>query len=359
MCRARIWVEIPSQILLQYLTEVSQTHIYKELQEEKLRFRSVLSCLIALLGAFPSLSVDTARADEEALINSRLASMFQKAENFEEKRVTLSEDKAASIEKKIGAKLLDEDRNPIFYIAYSDKKKPIGLVRFVKVKGPRGIISGGVALNMRGKVVKLEVYKHKESSKIGEEAFLVQFIGKGIDDKFKLGKDIKPVEGETEAYQAVALMPKKTLAMSYALFFKKKEKPKPEGDEDDEIEDLHALMHEMHESYIVIREYFKSGEHQADAVKAAKQLWEYANLIAEFEPPKNPNYQEEYLHLQKKTQDVLLEFAESLEKDGDTEKTRKQWQQLLDVVNQAHLRFSVEEIDLDEDLKEDNGEEEK
>ena len=320
---------------------------------------SVTIHLIVFWGIVLFVSVNTARADEEALINSKLDSMFEKAENFEEKRVTLSEDKAASIEKKIGAKLLDEDRNPIFYIAYNDKKKPIGLVRFVKVKGPHGIISGGVALNMSGKVVKVDVYKHKESSKIGGEAFLSQFIGKGIDDKFKLGKGIKPVEGETEASQAVAMMPKKTLAMSYALFFKKKEKPKPEGDEHHEIEDLHALMHEMHESYIVIREYFKSGENQADAVKAAKQLWEYANLIADFEPPKNPNNQDEYLHLQKKTQDALHEFAKSLEKDGVTDKTRKQWQQLLDVVHQAHLRFSVEEIDLDEDLKEDYGEEEK
>lgn len=324
-----------------------------------MRANNFMFCLIALWGVLPSVSANTARADEEALINSRLASMFQKAENFEEKNVTLSEDKAASIEKKIGAKLLDEDRNPIFYIAFNNKKKPLGLVRFVKVKGPHGIISGGVALNMSGKVVKVEVYKYKESSKIGEKAFLSQFIGKGIDDKFKLGKDIKPVEGETEASQAVAMIPKKTLVMSYALFFKKKEKPKPEGDEHHEIEDLHALMHEMHESYILIREYFKTGKNQANAVKAANQLWEYANLIADFEPPKNPNNQEEYLHLQKKTQDALLEFAESLEKDGVTEKTRKQWQQLLDVVNQAHLRFSVEEIDLDEDLKEDYGEEEK
>ena len=312
--------------------------------------RIVTIYLIILWGGLLLASVNTIWADEADSTNKRLASMFQKAEKFEEKRVTLSEDKAASIEKKIGATLLDEDRNPTFYIAYNAKNKPIGLVGFVKVKGPHGILSGGVALNMSGKVVKVAVYEHKESSKIGGEGFLSQFIGKGINNKFKLGKDIKPVEGETEASQAVAMMPKKTLAMSYALFFKK---------EDSEIEDLHALMHEMHESYIVIREYFKTGENQADAVKAAKQLWEYANLIADFEPPKNPNNQDEYRHLQKKTQDALHEFAESLEKDGVTEKTRKQWQDLLDVVHQAHLRFSVEEIDLDEYLKEGYGKEEK
>ena len=324
-----------------------------------MKSRSVLICLIALWGVFPSVRANAATGDEEALTNKRLASMFQKAARFEQKKVKLPADKADSIEKKIGAKLLDEDRNPIFYIAYNDKKKPIGLVRFVNVKGPHGIMSGGVGVNMSGKVVTVKVYEHKEFSKIAEKQFLSQFIGKGINDNFKIGKYIKPAKGEEAASQAVALMPQKTLAMSYALFFKKKEKPIPDGDEDHEIEDLDALMHEMHDAYVVIREYFKTGGNQADAVKAAKQLREYANLITDFEPPKNPNNQEEYLHLQKKTSDALHEFAESLEKDGVTEKTQKQWQDLLDVVNQAHLRFSVDEIDLDEDLKEANGEEEK
>ena len=330
-----------------------------------MKSKAVSICLIALWGVFPFVSVNAARAGEEALSNRRLASMFQKAARFEEKKVKLSADKADSIEKKIGAKLLDEDRNPIFYIAFNDKNKPIGLIQFVKVKGSHGIMSGGVGLNMRGKVVRVEVYKHKASSKIAEKAFLSQFIGKGINDKFKVGEDIKPVEGEEEAAQVVALMPQKTLAMSYALFFKKREKPKPEvdghphehshdhGDETDEIEDLDALMHLMHDAYIVIREYFKTGGNKADAIKAAKQLREYAKLIADFEPPKNPNNEDEYLYLQKKTQDALHEFVETLEKDGITEKTQKQWQDILDVVNQAHLRFSVDEIDLDEDLKEE------
>ena len=318
-----------------------------------MRSRSVLICLIALWSVFPFVTVNAAPADEEALTNERLASMFQKAVNFEQKKVKLPANKAESIEKQIGAKLLDEDRNPTFYIAYNHKKKPIGLIRFVKAKGPNGIMSGGVGLNMNGKVVTVEVYEHKESSKIAAKAFLSQFIRKGINDKFKVGVDIKPVKGEEAASQAVALMPQKTLAMSYALFFKKKEKPMSDGDEHHEIEDLDALMHEMHDAYVVIREYFKTGGNQADAVKAAKQLQEYANLITDFEPPKNPNNQDEYLHLQKKTHDALHEFAETLEKDGITEETKQQWQDLLDVVNQAHLRFSVDEIDLDEDLKEE------
>ena len=87
-----------------------------------MRVNNVMFCLIAIWGVLPFVSVNTVRADEEVLINSRLASMFEKAENFEEKRVTLSEDKAASIEKKIGAKLLNEGPQPKFYIAFNNKR---------------------------------------------------------------------------------------------------------------------------------------------------------------------------------------------------------------------------------------------
>ena len=247
-----------------------------------MRSNYTVFCLIALWGVFPFVRANATSADEEALTNKRLSSIFQNAERFEQKKMKLPANKAESIEKKIGVKLLDEDRNPTFYIAYNGKNKPIGLVRFVKVKAPNGIMSGGVGLNMSGKVVTVEVYEHKESSKIAAKKFLSQFIRKGINDKFKVGVDIKSVKGEEAASQAVALMPQKTLEMSYALFFKKKETPMPDGDEDHEIEDLDALMHEMHDAYVVIREYFKAGGNQADAVKAAKQLWEYAKFNRRF-----------------------------------------------------------------------------
>ena len=91
-----------------------------------MKSKAVSICLIALWGVFPFVSVNTSWADEEALSNKRLASMFQKAERFEEQKVTLSADKAASIEKKIGAKLLDEDLNPIFTSRSTTKRSRWG-----------------------------------------------------------------------------------------------------------------------------------------------------------------------------------------------------------------------------------------
>ena len=322
-----------------------------------MKYKAVAFCLIALLSVLPLATVTW--ADEKTLPSKKLASIFPKAEKFVAKNADLTPEKVASIEQEIGTKFRPEDLNPTFYVAVNEKKKPMGLVLFVDVKGPNGVINGGVGLDMNGKVVKVEVYKHKEVSGVADNEFLKQFIGKGVEDKFKVGEDVESIAGQPEASQAVALVPKKMLAMSYALFLKKKEQPKAEtdahdhshgrGGDADDFEDLKALMHTMHESYIVIREYFKTGENKADAVKAAKQLGEYAELIPDFEPPKNPNNTEEYAYLQKKTHDVLHEFAETLETEGISEVTKKQWQDIIDLVNQAHLRFSVEEVDLDED----------
>ena len=65
----------------------------------------------------------------------------------------------------------------------------MGLVLFVGAKGPNGIIEGAVGLDMRGKVVKVEIYEHKESDPIAAVGFLNQFIGMGIDNAFKVGED--------------------------------------------------------------------------------------------------------------------------------------------------------------------------
>ena len=51
--------------------------------------------------------------------------------------------------------------------------------------------------------------------------------------------------------------------------------------------------------------------------------------------------------MQDKFSETLLEFAEALEKEGVSEETRKQWDAIVELINQAHLRFSEEEIDLD------------
>ena len=317
---------------------------------------SVLLILVFLMVCVPLFS----NAQDAEFARQRLAAIFPKARKFVQKSTVLTPDQIAAIEKNIVAKLRTADLKPIFYIPIDDANKPIGLILFVGVEGPNGIIEGAVALNMRGKVVKVEVYEHKESEAIASAEFLKQFTGMGIDDAFKVGEDVEAAEAHEDASNAVALIPKKTLVMSYALFLKQERKPgpeeipesdtpeeMPEAEEMPEVEDLKALMMLMIDDYFVVVDYFDDKMSKAEAVEAAKQLAKYAKSISNFEPPKNADQTEEYVYLQDRFSDTLLKFAEVLEKEGISDGTREQWNAIVELINQAHLRFSEEEIDLD------------
>ncbi len=317
---------------------------------------SVLLTFVFLMVCVPLFS----NAQDAEFPVQRLAAIFPEAKKFVQKRTVLTPDQIASIEKDIAGKLRTADLKPIFYIPINDANKPIGLILFVGVEGPNGIIEGAVALNMRGKVVKVEVYAHKESEAIASAEFLKQFTGMGIDDAFKVGEDVAAAEAHEDASNAVALIPKKTLVMSYALFLKQEQKPgpeerpeadtpeeMPEDEEMPEVEDLKALMMLMIDDYFVVVDYFDDNVGKAEAVEAAKRLAKYAKSISSFEPPKNADQTEEYVYLQDKFSDTLLKFAEALEKEDVSDGTREQWNAIVELINQAHLRFSEEEIDLD------------
>ena len=245
---------------------------------------SVLLTLMFLMVCVPLFS----HAQDAEFPAQKLTAIFPEAKKFVQKRTVLTPDQIASIEKDIAGKLRTTDLKPIFYIPINDANKPIGLILFVGVEGPNGIIEGAVALNMRGKVVKVEVYAHKESEAIASAEFLKQFTGMGIDDAFKVGEDVAAAEAHEDASNAVALIPKKTLVMSYALFLKQEQKPEPEeipeempeAEEMPEVEDLKALMMLMIDDYFVVVDYFDDKVGKSEAVEAAKRLAKYAKSIS-------------------------------------------------------------------------------
>jgi Na+-translocating ferredoxin:NAD+ oxidoreductase RnfG subunit len=314
--------------------------------------KTVASCRIALFSWLAVALFTVAWAEETTVPSEKLAAIFPNAKNFVEKKSDLTPEKVTSIEAEIETNLRPEDLKPTFYIAVDENKKPVGLALLVAVEGPNGIISGGVGLDMTGKVVKVDLHKHSEAAGIADDKFLRQFIGKGIADKFEVGEDIEPLAGEEAAAQAVALMPKKMLAISYALFLKRPAETEADAPEMIEPEDLKEVMAMMKDEYDLIRAYFQKGDNQGKeaAVQAAKRLGKHIEFLVDFEPPKNPNNTEEYTYFREQFHDAIHEFAQTLEAEGISEKTQKQWQEIIDVVNKAHLRFSVDEIDLEEDL---------
>ncbi len=124
------------------------------------------------------------------------------------------------------------------------------------------------------------------------------------------------------------------------------ETPGPDAPMPD-IDDLKALMALMIEDYYAVIDYFDSGEGKEEAVAAAKQLAAHAKLISNFEPPKNAAQTEEYVFLQNRFVEDVTQFAAALEREGISDATQAQWDAIVELVNQSHLRFSEEEIDLD------------
>ena len=151
-------------------------------------------------------------ARDTELSGQKLAAIFPEAKKFVQRDATLTPEQIAAIEKELGTKLQPEDLKPIFYFLLDSKNEPMGLVLCNSTKGPNGVIEGAVGLDMAGKVVKVDIYEHKESSAIAEEEFLKQFVGMDIDDTFKVGVDVDAIDGHEAAAGVVALLPKKNLA---------------------------------------------------------------------------------------------------------------------------------------------------
>ena len=283
---------------------------------------------------------------------------FPNAQRFVLKSPALSADKVSSIESALGTKLEPSDLTPTFHIATNSNKKPLGAVLFLDVDSPRGELKGGVGLNMQGKVVRVEILEGAGATGIVDRKFLDQFAGMGIEDAFQVGEDVEPIPGQEEISQSVALLPRKALLMTHALFAKKRE-PIPEpadvfeepSDEGYEPETLIELMEMMKDEYVVVREYFQSPTDREAAVKAAKQLENYIKYIDYFEPPNNPNETEEYTYFQDQVSASLSRFVDTLEKEGASDNSSQQWEHLLDLVDKSHLRFSIDEVDLDDDLE--------
>jgi len=109
---------------------------------------------------------------------------FPDAQSFTKQHKDIAKDQMATIEKEAGAKLPDTDHHS--YLAFSTAggtRKQIGAATMVKAGGKDFVI----------------VYENKEGKPYIKEIrgegvpapFLAQFVGKGHDDKFQIGSDLK------------------------------------------------------------------------------------------------------------------------------------------------------------------------
>ncbi len=141
-------------------------------------------------------TTEAPKKDEEAPASVKAA--FPEAQSFTKQHKDIPKDVIADVEKDSGGKLPDTDHHS--YLAFSTAggtRKQIGAATVVTANGKEFVV----------------VYENKNGSPYIKEVrgegvpapFLAQFAGKGHDDKFKIGADIK-VNGVDEATaKAIAL----------------------------------------------------------------------------------------------------------------------------------------------------------
>ncbi len=439
------------------------------------------------LVVFCNMLVFIACTNERTAREKQIAYFFPTANRFVLKTPTLSTEHITSLESTLGKKLRTDDLTPTFHIATAKNGQPLGTVLFLEIGMPHGILSGGIGLNMQGKIVGINIYKLN----IPKGEFLVQFVGKNIEDAFEVGADVIAIPGQKKLSQAIANFAKKGLVLTHTLFPKKTEAVRIDtgrrytisqltkavighlngvvtidvyysraptqfaerrrkiwdllkeyrafsnnlqmrmvdpidldaaekealtsrgitelqvkafhgynnevaniymsvvvaydGREEilpiiedtntfehnltsailkltaDEVsesppaeavepETLIELMDMMKEPYDILREYFQTRRTRHAALNSAKTLARYIKFVDYFEPPINADQTEEYAYFQKQVATALHQLISALESEGHSDNATQRWEELLDWVDKAHLRFSIHEVDLDEDL---------
>ena len=140
-------------------------------------------------------SMPTAKTDEDA--PAAVKAVFPEAQSFTKQHKDIPTEEIAKIEKDTGGKVPDTDHHS--YLAFSTTggaRKQIGAATVVKADGKDVVI---VYENKGGVPTIKEV---RADSVPG--AFLTQFAGKGHDDKFAVGGDIKTNGVDEATAKAIA-----------------------------------------------------------------------------------------------------------------------------------------------------------
>lgn len=127
-------------------------------------------------------SATNAKTDEDA--PASVKAVFPDAQSFTKQHKDIPKDAAATIEKDTGGKVPDTDHHS--YLAFSatgGARKQIGAATVVKANGKDVVI---VYENKGGMPTIKEVRSEGVPA-----PFLAQFAGKGHDDKFQVGADVK------------------------------------------------------------------------------------------------------------------------------------------------------------------------
>lgn len=138
----------------------------------------------------------TAKTEEDA--PASVKAVFPDAQSFTKQHKDIPKDAIAAIEKDTGGKVPDTDHHSYLAFATKDgKRTQSGAATVIKANGKDVVI---VYENKAG----IPTIKDVRADGISAD-FLKQFAGKGHDDKFAVGGDIKAVGVDDATAKAIAL----------------------------------------------------------------------------------------------------------------------------------------------------------
>lgn len=130
-------------------------------------------------------------------VEEALSSLLSGAREIKEEIKVLSQEQKKSIADRVGIKLDPVlDREFHFFIG-RDNGYVIGYAVKGTVKGKWGPIHYILSLDPEGKILDVMVleYSERRGRPIAKRRFLKQFVGKTIEDRIKLKKDIRGISG--------------------------------------------------------------------------------------------------------------------------------------------------------------------
>ena len=136
-----------------------------------------------------------------------LKRLFPEADNFVNRKKSLTPEQVLKVEKATGDKVQEVDKNLTGFVAVvkepqTNKMKSIGAVLLVGAEGSTGTIDMAVAYNLDGSVKKVFITENKDDKELESEGFLSQLDGRSPSDSWDLERDFQLV-GEPASAQAL------------------------------------------------------------------------------------------------------------------------------------------------------------
>lgn len=143
--------------------------------------------------------------------------LFPQADQFVAWQWALSDDVKEQIKTLAGVSVRYDEQHAV---AAMQGDQQLGWFIVDNVIGKHEFITYAVALSLDGKVQGIEILSYREThgGQIRNPEWRIQFVGKTVQDKFKLNQDIPNISGATLSCRNVTDGVKRLLAVQQLLF---------------------------------------------------------------------------------------------------------------------------------------------